>query len=99
MTEIELSLYAGAVLSLLMAYVPGLSGWYNGLAGDYKRLAMAGLLLLVAGGAYALACGGLAADIGLAVTCDRAGAIALIRAYVVALVGNQAAYQIAVRGR
>lgn len=99
MTADELAVLAGAVLSLLMAYIPGLSGWYSGLAGDHKRVLMAGLLLAVAGGAYGLACGGLAADLGLAVTCDRAGLLALIRAYIAALMANQATYQLAVRGR
>ena len=61
-----LSTIAGAILSLLFSYVPGLSGWYQKLGengdgvdgGTARRLFMLGLLVLTAAGAYGLACSG-----------------------------------------
>jgi len=91
MTADVLALYAGAVLSLLASYVPGLSGWYDGLEGTYKRLLMAGLLLLVGIGVVGLAC----AKVGsIPVTCDQAGVEGVVRAFVLALIANQSAYKI-----
>lgn len=89
-----LSMLAGAVLSLAFSYVPGLSSWYDPLAAEYKRLVMLGLLVLVAGAAFALACAGLAADLGLALTCDRQNAVGLVRALVLAIAANQGVFKL-----
>lgn len=90
-----LSGVAGAILALLFAYIPGLNTWYAGKSSEYKSLLMLGLLALVAGGAYGLACLGWAADFGIAVSCDKEGGIALLKAFLAALVANQATYKIA----
>ena len=37
---------SGALLSLIFAYVPGLKGWFDGLAGEMKRGIMAALLVV-----------------------------------------------------
>ncbi len=93
---------AGSILSLAFSYIPGLRAWYDGLvpangseqeieAGKAKkRLVMAGLLLLVSGGAFALSC----ADIVGATTCDKPGAIGLVSAFLSALMANQATFSI-----
>ena len=104
MSAETLSLLAGAVLSLLFSYVPGLAGWYGRLGtdpgdgGTLKRLVMLALLALVAGGAFALACAGLGESLGIAVSCDQAGAVGLLRALVLAVVANQSTYKITKRG-
>lgn len=85
---------AGAVLSLVFSYVPGAKGWYEGLDGTYKRLVMLGLLALAVLVELGLACSGLGADFGLQVSCDRAGFVALARAFFAALMANQATYLI-----
>lgn len=90
-----LSSIAGVVLSLALAYIPGISTWYNALTGDQKRGLMALLLLMVAGGLVGAACAGYYDG----VTCDQAGAAAVVRAYIAALVANQATYSLAVQGR
>ena len=98
---------AGALLSLLFAYVPGLSGWYERLGkgqaeesgGVYRRLVMMAALLVTALGSYGLACTGAGAEFGLALTCDRSGLVGLLRALVLALAANQATYLLAVRGK
>lgn len=97
MSTDTLSLFAGSVLSLLFSYVPGLNSKFEQLDSTYKRLAMAGLLLVVALAVVGIACAGFAADLGLAVTCDKAGAIGVLRSFVLALVANQSTYAISPR--
>ena len=80
----------GVVVSLLFEYVPGLSGWYNGLKDEYQQLFMLGVLALVVGGAFGLSC----ADWEYFYTCDQLGAKDAIYAFVGALVGSQGAYLI-----
>lgn len=94
MTADGLALYAGVVLSLLFSYVPGLNTWFAGLESVYKRLIMLGLLLLTAGVVYGLACAGWAASLGIQLTCDQAGLMQLVQAFMLAMIANQAAYQI-----
>ena len=97
MTSDLLSSVAGVVLSLLFSYLPGLSGWYGGLGGDKKRLIMLGMLALVAGGMYALDCGGLLVKLApdVAGMCSAAdGWVQVVRAFVLAMIANQAAFTI-----
>lgn len=84
----------GVVLSLLFSYVPGLAGWYNQLDGQRKRLVMLFMLAVVALGMYALTCVGLGEQYGISLTCDQAGAATLLEMFVLAMIGNQAAYLI-----
>lgn len=93
-TSEELSVVAGVVLSLGFSYIPGLKSKFDTLAPERKRLVMLGLLVLVSGAVYGLSCAGFAADLGIGVTCDQAGAIGLIRAFVVATIANQSTYMI-----
>lgn len=106
-----ISASAGVILSLLFSYVPGLSAWYAHLGetqdggenvpdgGTQKRLLMLGLLALVAGGAFALACAGWGAMYGLAVTCDKQGGFGLFQALLLAVMANQATYTLSPRRR
>lgn len=89
-----LAAISAVVVSLLFSYIPGLNAWFAGLQGEYKRLIMAAVLLIVAGASVGLACAGLAADFGLTVTCDKAGIIGLVQAFILALAANQATYSI-----
>jgi hypothetical protein len=102
-----LSTLAAAVLSLLLSYVPGLADWYRSLGvrpdgsydrGTRKRLVMLVLLIICAAGSYALACVGcapsLAEQLGLPLTCTRAGLLELMKALVWAVIANQAIYRI-----
>lgn len=85
---------AGVVLSLVFSYIPGARDWFSRLTGDQKRLVMLGACLVVPVAMALLACTGFAADFGLSVTCDRAGIVGLIKAFVVAAITNQTAYQL-----
>jgi hypothetical protein len=87
-----LAAISGLVLSLVFSYVPKLNEWWEALETRQKRLYTAGLMLLVAGAAVGLACSGFGADFGLAITCDRAGVVGVVKAFIAALVANQAAF-------
>ena len=97
MTAEQLTLLAGAVLSLAFSYVPGLNVRFDALTAEYKRLIMAGLTLLVAATVYGLACAGLGEQLGIIVPCTQAGLIGLVQAWVLTIVGNQAAYSLTPR--
>ena len=94
MTADGLALYSGLVLSLLFSYVPGLNVWFAKLESIHKRLIMLGLLLLTAATIYGMACLGWAASFGIALTCESKGLVELVRAFVLAMIANQAAYPI-----
>lgn len=81
-----LSGLAGAILSLVLSYVPGLSGWWDTLAPDRKRLIMLALLALAAVGIYAADCYGLYAT---GVCGDWQG---LVSVFLAALIANQSVY-------
>ena len=94
MSAEQLAAISAIVLSLLFSYMPGLSAWYDGLEKGIKQAIMGGLLIIIAGAVFGLACAGLGPDIGLTVTCDRAGALSMINVLIAALVANQATYLI-----
>ena len=83
MTADELSAVAGVVLSLLFSYIPGVADLYERLDGVQNRLVMGALLVVVAGAAFGLSCGGVID----AVVCDKAGALGLVTALILVLAG------------
>jgi len=93
MTSQALAAAAGILLSLLFSYIPGLNTKFAALAKETKQLIMLGLLLVVAVCAFGLACAGVLTDLfGIMITCDKAGAIGLVQAFVLAAIANQATY-------
>jgi hypothetical protein len=94
MSPQSISTITAVILSLAFSYIPGLSAWYKLLHGTQKRLLMLCLLVLVAGGAFGLACAGWGEDFGLKLTCDQPGAITLLQSLVLALAANQSTYLI-----
>jgi hypothetical protein len=84
---------AGAILSLLFSYIPGLNAWFAGLKSEFKQLIMLGLIVIVAGVAYGLSCAGVLGNLtGIKLTCDEAGLLGLLRAVFLAIVVNQGTY-------
>ena len=86
-------LVAGAILSLLFGYVPGLRQWFEALDGVRKAQVMAGLLLLAAAGAFGASC----YTPWAVVECTEAGFWQLVELFIVAVIANQATYTLAVR--
>ena len=91
MTAESLALASGVGLSLVFSYVPGLNAKFAQLEPDYKRLIMLGALFLTALGVFGIACSGWF-EVG--VSCDQAGAIELVKAFVLAMIANQSMYAI-----
>jgi hypothetical protein len=92
----EISAAAGVLLSLGFSYVPGLNDRYARLDPTRKRLVMLGLLALVAGAVYGLACLEYPFDRPLA-ACSVQGAGGLLRMLVIAAVANQSAFALSPR--
>jgi hypothetical protein len=86
-----LSTLAGAALSLLFSYVPGLNTRFAELSPDIKRLVMAGMLLLTTAALYGLSCGGI---LQTGLTCDQPGLVRAIYTFFLALIANQSTYSI-----
>ncbi len=90
-----LSAVAGALISLLCSYIPGLSDWYAAQDGVHKRLWMLAALCVVAAASLGLACLGIVQAGGVALpACSAGGLQTLIEALVIALAANQATYLI-----
>lgn len=85
---------AGIAVSLVLSYWPGLRVKFAALNPDYKRLILLATLLLVSASTIGLACSGLAADFGLAVTCDRPGVVSVLISFFMAALGSQLAYDL-----
>jgi len=91
MSAAELSALAGLVISLLFSYIPGLNTWFAGKSTEVKRVVMLVVLLVTSAGLYGISCAGW---FGTIVTCDQEGIIRLVRAFVAAIIANQAIYSI-----
>jgi hypothetical protein len=91
MENLELAALAGALLSLLFEYVPGLSGWYDAKDEAVKRLIMLGAIVVVAAGIYGLSCFNTP---WVYVECTTAGLFALLGQVVMAIVGNQSIHRL-----
>ena len=94
---------AGAILSLLFSYMPGFKTWFEKLGTDpdddwtRKRLVMLGFLVVVVGGAFALACVGSGSMFGITLTCDTKSAWGLVQLLLLAIMANQSVYKISPR--
>lgn len=99
MTAETLSAAAGVLLSLVLAYTPGLAPRFEALAPVHKRLVLLACLLAVSAGAVGLACSPAlaAAWPNFPVPCTSSGLGALASAFLSSLVASQAAYLLAPR--
>lgn len=91
MDAITLSTLSGSVLSLIFAYVPGLSAWFANLDGQKKSIVMLCGLLLTTVGVFVVSCTGVY-DLGIA--CDKIGAVSLVKLFLAALVANQGTFAV-----
>lgn len=90
-----LAALAGAGLSLVFAYVPGVRDWFARLQPDQRRAVMGLAIIVAAIGALGASC----VSLYNAVTCDKDGALILMQCVVSALVANQSVFTLAVKGR
>jgi hypothetical protein len=101
MTPDLISTAAAIILSLAASYLPGFSTWFDQYSPNHKRLLMLGLMALTTAAAFGFSClpfgqtgAGFAAEMGINVTCDHPGLIALLRAFVLAAIANQTTFQL-----
>ena len=84
---------AGIVLSLVLAYVPGIAPWFNNLDSQKKQLVNLGLIFLVSAVVFGPGCAGWAEGLGLpAVDCTVSGFQKFLQVFVLAAFGNVGAY-------
>lgn len=81
-----LALVAGSVLSLLFSYIPGLRTKFAALCGETKRLIMAGLLMIVTIGIFALV------HFGALTPSEPLSIWGYIYLFIQALIANQGTY-------
>ena len=93
MTPEQLVQLVAVLLSLLVAYIPGFSKWFDELSLSKKLLLQAGLLALTVAVMYGLSCLGLYAVFA----CTCAGVWAAVILWAKALLLNQGVYQSLVR--
>ena len=91
----QLTAFSGVAVSLGLAYIPGLSGWYDTLSRQQKGLIALGVGLAVVAGAFGLSCAALRADF----ICDQKGAWEAAQLFFVYAVANQVTYLAIVRGK
>lgn len=97
MNAADLSMIAGAILSLIFSYLPGLNEKFNVLKPEHKRLIMLGMIVVVTGGIYLISCAGYGEQIGYVIRCDQSGWIELIKVIIMAAVANQGTYNLTKR--
>lgn len=90
----SLGIVAGAIVSILFSYIPGLSSWFASLESTSKRLIMLALMLVVTLAAVLLSCAGVVQGFA----CNQTGFIQAVQVFVLAVMANQAAYTITPRG-
>ena len=90
MTQDQLAVLAGLLLSLGFSYIPGLKDWYGALSGVHKRLTMLVCIMLAGGGVYLAGC----ASLIVVLSCDRTGLLELVRVIALTLVANQSTYSL-----
>lgn len=86
---------AAIVFSLLFAYVPRVSTWYNALDSEYKSSIMGGVIVLVGLASFGLSCGGFITLDGVA--CSQTGVVAVIQIILYALIANVGSYTLLVK--
>ena len=79
---------AGTVLSAIFKYWPAAEQWYNKQAN--KGLLMLAFVFVLSGLYFGASC--LPLDLGVTAVCSEEGALEVVKAFVVILVGNQLAY-------
>ena len=85
------------LLSLALAYIPGVKEWFESLDGPGKARVVAVGLIAVSVGVFALACANVLVLFGLQIACTAASAVELLKILVAALVANQSTYTLLVR--
>jgi hypothetical protein len=82
---------AGALISLILSYFPGLNTKFAALPKESQQLIMAGLMLLTTVVVMALGCYKI---VQIDLTCDQAGWVQAIWMFLTAIMANQATFKL-----
>jgi hypothetical protein len=91
-TSESLALILGAVTSLVFSYAPGLNAWFAARTDEVKRLVMLGLMVVITGAIYGLACANV-----LKVNefvCGQQSLLQFVSILITAVIANQGTYKI-----
>ena len=91
-TSESLALIMGAVTSLIFSYAPGLNAWFAAKTDEIKRLVMLGLMVVITGSIYGLACTNI-----LHVSefvCGQQSFLQFVSILISAVIANQGTYKI-----
>lgn len=97
MTTTDLAMIAGAILTLVFSYLPGLNKKFDALQPEQKRLIMLAMIVLVALGIYGLSCAGYGERLGYSIQCGETGLLELIKLIISAAIANQGVYKLTKR--
>lgn len=87
-----LIMVSGAVISLLFTYIPNFNAWFAMKSNEVKQLTMLGLLFVITAAVFALGCFDLIQIENF--VCDKNTAVYFIYTFILAVISNQATYQI-----
>lgn len=85
-----LAIAAGAVISLLFSYIPGLNVWYAGKSEQFKKLFMLGVLVVVTGVLIAAMCLNIITIQGA--VCEKASLMTFLFSLALAVMSNQSVF-------
>jgi hypothetical protein len=94
LTAAVLSALAGAGISLLFSYIPGLDVWYAAQTETAKKLVMLLIMFVIAGAVFAMNCFGLFTGVIPEVACTQQGVEQYIAILITAAVANQTTYKL-----
>lgn len=80
----------GTFIQLLFAYVPKIKTWYEN--NTNKGLVTLAVVFLFSLGYFLIGCTSLAAELGIAITCDVPGAYVMFQAFFIIAVSQQLTY-------
>lgn len=82
---------AGALISLIFSYLPGLRTWYAEKSATFKRLFMLGVVVLTSAGIFGLGCANI---LSTNLVCSKQGILQLAIVIGTALITNQSVFVI-----
>ena len=85
-----LLMFWGVAQSLILEYVPYVSGWYFKLSKQWKRFTQAIGLFVVSALVFGLAC----TDVLGGISCDQDGVVLMLGVFLLSLISNQTTHLI-----
>lgn len=88
-SSIELGVLAGSVLTLVLAYAPGVAGYYDPLPASLKQTIFIVMMVFVSVVIFIAGCFG---EIDVGILCSLSGALDLLMLLLLGIIGGQGVY-------